>query len=67
VDCHKGGIGRACQGYYASSIPQNLDIFKFNETISLQVNCETQEEVDYFWQKLSEGGDGKAQQCGWLK
>jgi predicted 3-demethylubiquinone-9 3-methyltransferase (glyoxalase superfamily) len=42
-------------------------IFKFNEAISLQVNCETQEEVDYFWQKLSVGGDEKAQQCGWLK
>jgi len=42
-------------------------VFKFNEAISLQVNCETQEEVDYFWKKLSEGGDEKAQQCGWLK
>jgi predicted 3-demethylubiquinone-9 3-methyltransferase (glyoxalase superfamily) len=42
-------------------------IFKFNEAISLQINCETQEEVDYFWEKLSEGGDAKAQQCGWLK
>src|ERR671910_169071 len=42
-------------------------IFKFNEAISLQVNCETQEEVDYYWEKLSEGGDEKAQQCGWLK
>jgi predicted 3-demethylubiquinone-9 3-methyltransferase (glyoxalase superfamily) len=42
-------------------------IFKFNEAISLQVDCETQEEVDYYWQKLSEGGDEKAQQCGWLK
>jgi predicted 3-demethylubiquinone-9 3-methyltransferase (glyoxalase superfamily) len=42
-------------------------IFKFNEAISLQVNCETQEEVDSYWQKLSEGGDEKAQQCGWLK
>jgi predicted 3-demethylubiquinone-9 3-methyltransferase (glyoxalase superfamily) len=31
------------------------------------VNCETQEEVDHFWNKLSEGGDEKAQQCGWLK
>ena len=41
--------------------------FKFNEAISFQVNCETQEEVDYFWEKLSEGGDKKAQQCGWLK
>jgi predicted 3-demethylubiquinone-9 3-methyltransferase (glyoxalase superfamily) len=42
-------------------------IFKFNEAISFQVHCETQEEVDYYWEKLSEGGDKKAQQCGWLK
>jgi len=42
-------------------------VFKFNEAISLQVNCDTQEEVDYFWERLSEGGDEKAQQCGWLK
>jgi predicted 3-demethylubiquinone-9 3-methyltransferase (glyoxalase superfamily) len=42
-------------------------IFKFNEAISFQVHCETQEEVDYYWEKLSEGGDEKAQQCGWLK
>lgn len=42
-------------------------VFKFNEAISLQVNCETQEEVDYYWEKLSAGGDEKAQQCGWLK
>ncbi len=41
--------------------------FKFNEAISFQVHCETQEEVDYYWQKLSESGDKKAQQCGWLK
>lgn len=42
-------------------------VFKFNEAISFQVNCETQAEVDYYWEKLSEGGDVKAQQCGWLK
>jgi predicted 3-demethylubiquinone-9 3-methyltransferase (glyoxalase superfamily) len=42
-------------------------VFRFNEAISLQVNCATQEEVDYYWRKLSEGGDEKAQQCGWLK
>lgn len=42
-------------------------IFKFNEAVSLQVDCETQEEVDYYWQKLSQGGDETAQQCGWLK
>jgi predicted 3-demethylubiquinone-9 3-methyltransferase (glyoxalase superfamily) len=42
-------------------------LFKFNEAISLQVYCETQEEVDHYWEKLSQGGDEKAQQCGWLK
>jgi predicted 3-demethylubiquinone-9 3-methyltransferase (glyoxalase superfamily) len=42
-------------------------VFKFNEAISFQVGCESQEEVDYYWEKLSEGGDKKAQQCGWLK
>ncbi|WP_256324126.1 MULTISPECIES: VOC family protein [Nitrosospira] len=41
--------------------------FKFNEAISFQIDCETKEEVDYYWEKLSEGGDEKAQQCGWLK
>ena len=39
--------------------------FKFNEAISFVVNCETQEEVDYFWNKLTEGGNES--QCGWLK
>jgi predicted 3-demethylubiquinone-9 3-methyltransferase (glyoxalase superfamily) len=42
-------------------------VFKFNEAVSLQVYCSNQEEVDYYWNKLSEGGDPKAQQCGWLK
>jgi predicted 3-demethylubiquinone-9 3-methyltransferase (glyoxalase superfamily) len=41
--------------------------FKFNEAISFQVPCETQEEIDYYWEKLSAGGDEKSQQCGWLK
>ena len=41
--------------------------FKFNEAVSFQVDCATQEEVDYYWEKLSEAGDEKAQQCGWLK
>lgn len=39
--------------------------FKFTEAISLFVNCESQEEVDYFWEKLSEGG--VKSRCGWLK
>jgi predicted 3-demethylubiquinone-9 3-methyltransferase (glyoxalase superfamily) len=42
-------------------------VFKVNEAISLLINCETQQEVDYYWEKLSKGGDPKAQQCGWLK
>jgi predicted 3-demethylubiquinone-9 3-methyltransferase (glyoxalase superfamily) len=41
--------------------------FKFNEAISLQINCATQAEVDYYWEKLAAGGDPQAQQCGWLK
>src|SRR6266511_2863679 len=41
--------------------------FTFSEAISLQINCSNQEEVDYYWDRLSKGGDPKAQQCGWLK
>jgi predicted 3-demethylubiquinone-9 3-methyltransferase (glyoxalase superfamily) len=41
--------------------------FKFTEAVSFVVNCESQEEVDYYWDKLSAGGDETAQQCGWLK
>ena len=41
--------------------------FKFNEAISMQVMCDTQEEVDRYWSALSAGGPPEAQQCGWLK
>lgn len=41
--------------------------FTFNEAISLQIDCQTQGEVDYYWEQLSAGGDEQAQQCGWLK
>jgi predicted 3-demethylubiquinone-9 3-methyltransferase (glyoxalase superfamily) len=41
--------------------------FKFNEAVSFQIYCDTQEELDYYWETLSEGGDERAQQCGWLK
>ena len=40
-------------------------MFKFTEAISLMIDCKTQDEVDYFWQKLTEGG--QESQCGWLK
>jgi predicted 3-demethylubiquinone-9 3-methyltransferase (glyoxalase superfamily) len=42
-------------------------VFKFNEAISFQVRCRTQDEVDYYWERLSAGGPEEAQQCGWLK
>jgi predicted 3-demethylubiquinone-9 3-methyltransferase (glyoxalase superfamily) len=41
-------------------------IFKFTEAVSFAVSCETQEEVDYFWNKLTADG-GAESQCGWLK
>ncbi|MBI2755182.1 MAG: VOC family protein [Chloroflexi bacterium] len=41
--------------------------FTFNEAISLEIVCADQAEVDYYWDKLSEGGDPAVQQCGWLK
>jgi predicted 3-demethylubiquinone-9 3-methyltransferase (glyoxalase superfamily) len=40
--------------------------FKFTEAISLFVNCDTQEEIDYYWEKLLSDG-GKESQCGWLQ
>ena len=41
--------------------------FKFSEAISFVVKCETQTEVDHYWDELGEGGDERARQCGWLK
>ena len=41
--------------------------FKFNEAISFIVYCDTQEELDHYWNKLTDGGDKNSQQCGWLK
>ena len=41
------------------------DNFQFSEAISLQVDCETQEEIDYYWEKLTDGGDEGP--CGWLR
>ena len=41
--------------------------FKFSEAVSFQIMCDTQQEIDHYWTKLSAGGDPKAQQCGWLK
>jgi predicted 3-demethylubiquinone-9 3-methyltransferase (glyoxalase superfamily) len=41
--------------------------FRFNEALSLQVNCDNQQELDYYWNRLTEGGEPGAQRCGWLK
>ena len=41
--------------------------FTFNEAVSLQVMCGSQQEIDHYWEKLGAGGDPRAQQCGWLK
>lgn len=41
--------------------------FKFNEAVSFVVYCNTQDEIDHYWNQLSAGGDPKSQQCGWLK
>lgn len=41
--------------------------FQFTEAISLQVTCDTQQEIDHYWDALGRGGDPGAQQCGWLK
>jgi predicted 3-demethylubiquinone-9 3-methyltransferase (glyoxalase superfamily) len=41
--------------------------FRFNEAVSFEIHCETQAEIDYYWDKLTAGGDPNAQQCGWLK
>jgi predicted 3-demethylubiquinone-9 3-methyltransferase (glyoxalase superfamily) len=41
--------------------------FSFNKAVSLIINCNTQEEVDHYWNALGEGGDPGARQCGWLK
>src|SRR5256885_5216813 len=42
-------------------------LFKFNEAVSLMVRCESQAEIDYYWDKLGEGGGGTPGPCGWLK
>ena len=41
--------------------------YSFTPAVSFVVHCSTQEEIDHYWEKLSQGGDEKALQCGWLK
>ena len=42
-------------------------LFKFNEAVSILIPCDTQEEIDYYWDKLSAGGDQSKSACGWLR
>jgi predicted 3-demethylubiquinone-9 3-methyltransferase (glyoxalase superfamily) len=42
-------------------------VFKLSPAVSLEVQCDSQGEIDYYWERLSEGGDAEAQQCGWLQ
>lgn len=71
-ETHNGPIGSVLTVEFTLD-GQNLmalnagPMVKFNEAISLSINCDTQEEIDYYWDKLTQGGDPKAQQCGWLK
>lgn len=56
------------EGQSFAAMDSNRDhAFTFNEAISFTVDCQSQQEVDSFWEKLSEGGDEEAQECGWLK
>lgn len=42
-------------------------LYRFNEAVSLIVRCDTQDEIDHYWDALGAGGDPAARQCGWLK
>ncbi|KIX01130.1 uncharacterized protein Z518_10196 [Rhinocladiella mackenziei CBS 650.93] len=53
-------------GYSFSALNTRPTEIKFTEAVSLQIICDTQEEVDHYWDKLSEGGDESKQVCGWL-
>lgn len=55
----------AGQWFIAMDGSSQMHEFKFNEAVSLMVNCRNQEEIDYFWEKLSAVPD--AEQCGWIK
>jgi len=76
-----GEAGREIHGQWPGSVPTvafELDglfftalnagpMSKFTEAVSFQVMCDTQAEIDRYWERLGEGGDPAAQQCGWLK
>lgn len=61
-DCEVISFGLSGQSFMAISAGP---LFKFNESISFMVSCDTQEEINYYWEKLS--AIPEAEQCGWLK
>src|SRR5216117_3329647 len=63
---HDGGVYARQSRVRGAQPRKRSGQFKFTEAISFAVNCETQDEVDYFWEKLSADG-GSTGQCGWLK
>ena len=55
-------------GQNFKAMDSGIDVpFAFTPAISFVVNCDTQQQIDYYWDKLTRGGDETAQQCGWLK
>ena len=60
-----GGFSLSNEPFNAMDGPGN-HAFQFNEGLSLVVECETQQEIDYYWEKLTEEG-GQESMCGWLK
>lgn len=55
------------QRFLAMDASSDVHSFGFNEAVSLAIGCDSQAEIDRYWQALTEGGDPQAQQCGWLK
>jgi predicted 3-demethylubiquinone-9 3-methyltransferase (glyoxalase superfamily) len=54
------------EGFIFNAMSSNMKHdFDFNEAVSFMINCETQEEIDYYWEKLTTGGE--EQPCGWVK
>lgn len=71
-ELHKDKVGQAMTVEFALAGQRFVALnggpqFKFTEAISFIIHCESQAEVDHFWEQLGAGGDPAAQQCGWLK
>jgi len=68
---HKPGsvltVNFTLNGRSFTALNSRPSTIQFSEAISFQIMCDTQEEVDHYWSKLSEGGDPNSQMCGWLK